>query len=121
MTPLGVKLRMGKDVSWISLMLPVDIEKWLAVSSSERKTSNLLDKLGYTKRIQEIEFAIKDLRKKHKLTRENVSAAIDSIVLAEHRETLSKDEALRDKYVKRVRNSFRNTLIYYVDSAVDCG
>ena len=119
MTPLGVKLRMGKDVSWISLMLPVDIEKWLAVSSSERKTSNLLDKLGYTKRIQEIEFAIKDLRKKHKLTRENVSAAIDSIVLAEHRETLSKDEALRDKYVKRVRNSFRNTLIYYVDSAVD--
>ena len=63
-TPLYVKLRMGEDVSWVSLMLSVDIEKWTAASSSERKINNLLDKLGYTKKIQEIEFAIKDLRKR---------------------------------------------------------
>ena len=82
-TPLYVKLRIGDSVAWVNLMLPVDIEKWNTVSSSDLKTSNFLDKLGYTRKIQDIEFAIKDLRRRHRLTKENVDSAIDSIVLDE--------------------------------------
>lgn len=116
--PLYMRFRIGEESIWMNLMLKVDIEKWNAAAGSERKINNLLDRLGHSKKISDIEFAIKDLRKKHKLTRETVVAAIDSIALAEHRETLSKDEELRDKYVKRVRHSFRKTLIDYVDGAV---
>lgn len=117
--PLYMRMKIGEEAIWVNLLLKVDVVKWNAVVGNERKTTNLLDRLGHSKKISDIEFAIKDLRKKHKLTKESVATTIDSIVLAEHRETLSKDEALRDKYVKRTRNSFRNTLIYYVDSAVD--
>lgn len=116
--PLYMRFRIGEESIWMNLMLKVDIEKWNAAAGSERKINNLLDRLGHSKKISDIEFAIKDLRKKHKLTRETVASAIDSIALAEHRETLSKDEELRDKYVKRVRNSFRKKLIDYVDEAV---
>ena len=52
-TPLYVKLRIGDSVAWVNLMLPVDIEKWNTVSSSDLNTSNFLDKLGYTRKIQE--------------------------------------------------------------------
>ena len=118
-TPLYVKLRMGEDVSWVSLMLSVDIEKWTAASSSERKINNLLDKLGYTKKIQEIEFAIKDLRKRHRLNKENVSTAIDSIVLADQRTALIEKEKKRETVVRSIRYNFKNSLDYYVNSAID--
>lgn len=117
--PLYMRIKVGNEAVWQNLMLNVDIEKWNAALSSDKKISNLLDRLGLSKKISDIEFAIKDLRKKHKLTKESVSAAIDSIVLAERREVLSKEEELRDKYVKRVRYSFRKTLNEYVDRAVD--
>lgn len=118
-TPLYVKLRMGEDVSWVSLMLSVDIEKWTVASSSERKINNLLDKLGYTKKIQEIEFAIKDLRKRHRLNKENVSTAIDSIVLADQRTALIEKEKKRETVVRSIRYNFKNSLDYYVNSAID--
>ena len=118
-TPLYMRMRIGEESIWVNLMLKVDVEKWNAAAGSERKINNLLDRLGHSKKISDIEFAIKDLRKRHKLTKETVSATIDSIVLAEHRETLSKNEALRERYVKRARYNFRKTLIDYVDGAVD--
>ena len=116
--PLYMRMKIGEEAVWVNLLLNVDVAKWNAAAGSERKISNLLDKLGYSKKISDIEFAIKDLRKRHKLTKETVSSAIDGIVLAEHRETLSKKEEIREKYVSRVRYSFRKTLIEYVDSAV---
>ena len=118
-TPLYIKLRMGKDVAWVSLMLSVDIEKWLAASGSERKISNLLDKLGYTRKLQEIEFAIKDLRRRHRLTKENVAAAIDSIVLADKRSVFLEKEKQREMVVRSITHSFKKSLEDYVNSAVD--
>lgn len=118
-TTLQTKLRMGDEALWVNLMLSVDIEKWLAASGSERKTTNLLDKLGYTRKIQEIEFAIKDLRRKHKLTKENVAAAIDSIVLSDQRTALLEKEQQREKVVRTIKHNFKNSLEYYVDSALD--
>jgi integrase len=117
--PLYMRMKIGEEAIWVNLLLKVDVVKWNAVVGNERKTTNLLDRLGHSKKISDIEFAIKDLRKKHKLSKETVASTIDSIVLAEHRETISKDEALKEKYVKRVRNSFRRTLIDYVDGALD--
>ena len=118
-TPLYVKLRMGKEVSWVNLMLSVDIEKWLAASSSERKINNLLDKLGYTKKIQEMEFAFKDLRRRHRLTKENVLSAIDSIVLEDRRTVLLEKEKKKEKVTQMVKYNFKNSLEYYVESAVN--
>ena len=118
-TTLYVKLRMGEDVAWVNLMLPVDIAKWNAASGSELKTSNLLDKLGYTRKIQDIEFAIKDLRRKHSLTKENVDSIIDSIVLDDKRTVLLEKEKKKERVVHRIKHSFRNSLEYYIDSAVD--
>ena len=118
-TPLYIKLRMGKDVAWVSLMLSVDIEKWLAASGSERKISNLLDKLGYTRKLQEIEFAIKDLRRRHRLTKENVATAIDSIVLADKRSVFLEKEKQREMVVRSITHSFKKSLEEYVNSAVD--
>lgn len=119
MTPLAVKLRMGKEVSWVSLVLSVDIKSWIAASSSDRKINNLLDKLGYTKKIQEIEFAIKDLRRRHRLTKDNVISAIESIVLDDQRTVLLEKEKKREKVARTVKYSFRNSLGYFVDSAID--
>ena len=86
--PLYLRIKIEDKSTWLNLMLQVDIQKWNAAAGSERKISNLLDKLDYTKKIQEIEFAIKDLRKRHKLTKESAMAAIDSVVLAERRAAL---------------------------------
>ena len=59
-TPLYMRIKIGEEATWVNLMLSIDIEKWNAAANSEKKISNLLDKLGYTRKIQEIEFAIKD-------------------------------------------------------------
>jgi len=118
-TPLYTKLRVGDKVAWINLMLPVDAAKWLAAADSERKISNLLDKLDYTRKIQEIEYAFKDLRKRHRLTKENAEAAIDSIVFADKRTALLEKEKQKEKVVHSVKNNFKNSLEHYVNSAID--
>lgn len=117
-TPLYMRIKIGEEATWVNLLLSVDIEKWRTASDSEKKVSNLLDKLGYTKKIQDIEFAIKDLRRRHSLTKETVASTIDSIVLAEQREMLSKKEALREQYEERYEHKFKKVLIDYVDGAV---
>lgn len=117
-TPLYMRIKIEEKATWVSLLLQVDIQRWNAAAGSERKISNLLDKLDYTRKIQEIEFAIKDLRKRHKLTKESAASAIDSVVLAEKRAALEKKEELKEKYVEKNLHSFRKVLVDYVDSAV---
>ena len=117
-TPLYMRIKIGEEATWVNLSLPIDIEKWKAASSSEKKICNLLDKLDYTRKIQAIEFAIKDLRRRHSLTKETVASAIDSIILAEQRTVLAEKEALREKYVDVFEHNFKKVLVDYVDSAV---
>ena len=74
-TPLYMRIKIENKATWVNLLLQVDIQKWSATAGSERKISNLLDKLDYTRKIQEIEFAIKDLRKRHRLTKESAASA----------------------------------------------
>lgn len=118
-TPLYMRLKIEGKATWVSLMLQVDIQKWSAAAESERKITNLLDKLDYTRKIQEIEFAIKDLRKRHRLTKEAVSSAIDSVILADRRKALLEKEEKKERIVKAYKYSFRNSLDNYVNSAIE--
>lgn len=118
-TPLYMRIKIEDKATWVSLLLQVDVQKWSAAAGSERKISNLLDKLGYTRKIQEIEFAIKDLRKRHRLTKESAASAIESVVLAERRATLLKKEEQKEKVIRTLKYSFRNCLDYYVNSAIE--
>ena len=117
--PLYMRMKISDKAVWVNLMLNVDIEKWSIAATSEKKISNLLDKLGYSKKISDIEFAIKDLRRRHLLTKETVTLVIDSIVLAEKRAILDEKKERREKIVKNSKYSFRNALDYYVNSALD--
>ena len=119
MAPLYMRMKIGEEAVWVNLMLNVDVKKWNAVATSEKKISNLLDRLGHSKKISDIEFAIKDLRRRHRLTKETVSSAIDSIVLADKRAEILEQEERREKFVKSTKYSFRNSLDYYVNSAAD--
>ena len=114
-----MRIKIDNKATWVNLLLQVDIQKWSATAGSERKISNLLDKLDYTRKIQEIEFAIKDLRKRHRLTKESAASAIESVVLAERRAALLKKEEQKEKVVRTFKYSFRNCLDYYVNSAIE--
>ena len=116
-SPLYMRIKVGDEAIWVNLLLQVDVEKWNAASGSEKKICNLLDKLDYTKKILDIEFAIKDRRRKHKLTKESVAEIVDSIVLADRRAELEKQEELKERYVERSLHSFKKVLVDYVDSA----
>lgn len=116
---LYMRLKIGDNATWVNLMLQVDVEKWNAAAGSERKIINLLDKLDYTRKIQEIEFAIKDLRRRHKLTKEAVESAIDSVVLAERRTALIEKEEQKEKLLSRFKHNFRSSLDNYVNGAID--
>lgn len=117
--PLYMRMKIGEEAVWVNLLLRVDVAKWNAVVGNERKTTNLLDRLGLSKKISDIEFAIKDLRKRHRLTKESAKTAIDSIVLAEKRATILEKEELREKVVRSYKYRFRDCLDSYVNSAVD--
>ena len=117
--PLYMRIKIEEKATWVSLLLQVDIQKWKAAAGSERKIINLLDKLDYTRKIQEIEFAIKDLRKRHRLPKESAASAIDSVSLAEGRAALLKKEEQKEKVVRTFKYSFRNCLDYYVNSAIE--
>lgn len=61
-TSLFTRIKIEGKSTWVDLRLIVDIEKWNKVKDSERKISNFLDGLGYSKKLYEIEVGMKDLR-----------------------------------------------------------
>ncbi len=117
--PLYMRVKMGGIDVWVNLMLTVDIAKWNAVSGSDKKISNYLDRLGYSKKIMSIEFAIKDLRRRHRLTKNALFSTVDSIVLDEKRAILLEQEERKAKVATMSRHKFKNCLDSYVNSAVD--
>jgi site-specific recombinase XerD len=104
---LYTRTRIGGGSKWINLHLSVDVKKWREVSTSPKKLTNYLYKLGYSKKIADIEFAIKDLRLRDCLTEEAINNAVQNAVLVEKREQIKKQDDLkqyiRDKENKSVR------------------
>ena len=117
-TPLYTRIRMENTSVWVNLELYVDVKKWSEVSNSERKQSNYLDLMGYTKKISEIEFGIKEMRSHHRLTKENLETLIKNVVLADIRDKLIKDEELEKLVEERKKKDVKTFIKKYVDGII---
>jgi site-specific recombinase XerD len=107
---LYTRIKIDGKSKWINLQLPVDIKKWREVSTSLKKQTNYLDRLGYSKKIADIEFAIKELRQRNCLTEEAINETILNTVLAETRERIKKHEELQ-QYISDKQNKSVKTWI----------
>ena len=116
--PLYTKMKINGAALWVNLQLVVDIEKWNEVSISEKKQSNYLDRIGYTKKISEIEFGIKELRARHSLTKDKLDEAIRNVVYSEVREQFIKDENLEKSLEERKRKDVKTFIQNYVDGII---
>ncbi|MDE7459848.1 MAG: site-specific integrase [Paramuribaculum sp.] len=112
---LYTRMRIAGKSEWINLYLKVDIEKWNEVKDSERKRQNFLDKKGYSRYIVDIEFGIKELKRKSQDNMENVDTLIKDIVLKEQRQALVKQQEIGKKLEERKRKSVKTYIINYVN------
>lgn len=112
------RIKIEGKTKWINLHLPVNIKKWNEVSTSLKKQTNYLDKLGYSKKIADIEFAIKDLRQRNCLTDEAIREAIQNAVLVEKIERIKKQDDLKryisDKQNKSVKTWIKDYIVKIV-------
>ena len=107
---LHTRIKIGGKAKWINLQLPVSIKKWQEVSSSIKKQTNYLDKLGHSKKIADIEFALKDLRQRNCLTEDAINEFIQDTVLVEKRERIKKQDDLK-RYISDKQNKSVKTWI----------
>ena len=107
---LYTRIKIDGKSKWINLQLPVDVKKWREVSTSLKKQTNYLDRLGYSKKIADIEFAIKELRQRNCLTEEVINETILNTVLAETRERIKKHDELQ-QYISDKQNKSVKTWI----------
>lgn len=114
-TPLFTKIRIGEKVLWINLKLVVEISKWNEASKSDIKIKNYLEKLGYYRKLQNIEFSIQELKLHHKLNKENVENAISDVVLADVRERVKKEKELALEVDNHRKNNIKTFLTEYVE------
>ena len=111
---LYTRTRIGGGSKWINLHLSVNVKKWREVSTSTKKLTNYLDKLGYSKKIADIEFAIKDLRLRDCLTEEAINNAVQNAVLVEKREQIKKQDELQRYIHDRQNKSVRTWVKDYI-------
>ncbi len=114
-TPLYTRLRIGGKSEWINLQLMVDVVRWNEVKDGERKRQNFLDRLGYSKLIVDIEFGIKELKRKDEDNMENIDMLIRNVVLLEQREKLIKQQETGRKIEDIKRKSVKTYLENYVN------
>ena len=119
-TMLHTRIKIDGKAKWINLQLPVNIKKWQEVSTSLKKQTNYLDKLGYSKKIADIEFAIKDLRQRNSLTEEAINEAIQDTVLVEKRERIKKQDELK-RYISDKQNKSVKTWVKDYIAKIETG
>lgn len=112
---LFTKIRVAKQSVWINLRLIVEISKWNNVSSSSIKRKNYLEKLGYYRKLQDIEFSIQNLKLHNMLTKETIETAVEGVVLAEVRERVEKEKELAKEFERKKNNNVKTFLTEYVD------
>ena len=115
---LYTRIKIDGKSKWINLQLPVDVKKWREVSTSLKKQTNYLDKLGYSKKIADIEFAIKELRQRNCLTEEAINETILNTVLAETRERIKKHDELQQYISDKQNNSVKTWIKDYIAKIV---
>lgn len=104
---------------WVNLQLMVKIQEWEKVKDSERKRTNFLDRMGYSKKLSEIEFGIKELRSRHSLTKESLEKLIRDIVYVEVREKLIHDKKISKDIEERKRKDVKGFVKSYVEGIVN--
>ena len=114
-TSLFTKVRVGAQAVWVNLRLVVEIGKWNNVSKSDIKSKNYLEKLGHYRKLQDIEYAFQELKLHNRLSKENIEAAVQSVVLAEVRERVEKERTLAKEIEDRRKNNIKTFLIEYVE------
>lgn len=113
--PLYTKVRIGEKSVWINLMMDVEISKWKEVSTSALKTKNYLERIGYYKKIQDIEFSIHELKKYNRMSKESIDAAVQTVVLADVRQRVEKERETAKRLEERKRSNIRTFVVNYVD------
>ena len=117
---LYTRVRIDGKSKWIDLHLPVDVKKWQEVSTSLKKQTNYLDRLGYSKKIADIEFAIKELRQRNCLTEESINETILNTALVETRERIKKQDELQ-RYISDRQNKSVKTWIKDYIAKIESG
>lgn len=113
-TPLYTKLKVEGKGRWICLLIYVDIKEWEDASQTERKLSNYINKKGINKKVALIEEAITDMRRHHRLTKENLDKSIEDIVLADKREALKRAELLGKEAEDRKKRNVKNFVVEHI-------
>lgn len=113
-TPLYTKLKVEGKGRWICLLIYVDIKEWEDASQTERKLSNYINKKGINKKVALIEEAITDMRRHHRLTKENLDKSIEDIVLADKREALKRAEQLGKEAEDRKKRNVKNFVVEHI-------
>lgn len=114
-TSLFTKIRVGSQSVWVNLRLSVDISKWNNVSKSDIKSKNYLEKLGHYRKLQDIEYAFRELKLHNQLSKENVEATVQDVILADVRERVEKEKKLAKEIEERKKNNVKTFLIEYVE------
>lgn len=113
-TPLYTKLKVDGKGRWICLPIYVDIKEWEDASQTERKLSNYINKKGINKKVVLIEEAITDMRRHHRLTKENLDKSIEDIVLADKRDALKRAEQLGKEVEDRKKRNVKNFVVEHI-------
>ncbi len=113
-TPLYTKLKVEGKGRWICLLINVDIKEWEDAAQTDRKLSNYINKKGINKKVALIEEAITDMRRHHRLTKENLDKSIEDIVLADKREALKRAEQLGKEAEDRKKRNVKNFVVEHI-------
>ena len=113
-TSLMTYLRIGNKNHIIKLHLNVDIKRWMEISTSKKRIENFLDRTGYSQRLVEIEFGIKELKRNGNFTHDSVQRMIEDIVLKEKREKFLEQKKIGKEIRKMKEKSIKNYLTNFV-------
>lgn len=113
-TPLYTKMKVDGKGRWICLSICVDIKEWEEASQSERKLSNYLNKKGISKKIVLIEEAVADMRRHHRLTKQNLEKSIEDIVQVDKREALKLAEQLGKEADDKKKRNVKNFVVEHI-------
>lgn len=112
--PLYTKLMVDGKGRWIRLPLFVDVKEWEEAAQTERKLDNYIIKKGINKKIVLLEDAIKDMKRHHRFTKENLEKSIEDIVLADKREVLKRAEQLGKEAEDRKKRNVKNFVVEHI-------
>lgn len=118
--PLQTKVFVEGEALWVNLMMDVDICEWEKVSKGKTtiKRDNYLERLGYTRKLQDIDASFRELRKYNKFTKESVRTAVQNVVLADARERVKKAKKLAKELEDKKQNNIRNYVVGLVGKVV---